>query len=223
MKKIVMCICFILFALMLYTKETYAIPVYEAGNECPSDASMTATPTYTRQYYVTQATACVYDPGDKNIQGTDAEALFYLDGGPQLIWGDGWEGAGQNPIANGFSYTADAGNDDGTFMISGALAAAYDQFAIGIKDGQNPYWAIFLLPVLTFSGDWGFGTQEGSLSHFALYGRVVGGVINPNCTVEPCNPPPPPPPIAEVPEPASLFLMGTGIMLFMRNRVKNHK
>ena len=45
----------------------------------------------------------------------------------------------------GFAFTSDG--DNGTFTISGALGLSWDQFAIGVKDGGSPKWAIFMLPV----------------------------------------------------------------------------
>ena len=129
-----------------------AAPIYAVGNECPTDAQMTANATYTRQYYVTQALACVYDPASNNIQGTQAEADLYLN-----VLGGGWTGLGQNPT--GFSFTTDAGNDDGTFTFSAPLTTTYNQFAIGIKDGSLPFWAIFALPAGVTTGDWGLSTQ----------------------------------------------------------------
>ena len=121
---------------------------------------------------ITQATACVYD-STSNIQGDNGEATTYLTGGPQPLWGTGWVGLGQNPT--GYSFTADAGNDDGTFTINPAQLGNYNQYAVGIKDGADPKWAIFLLPVGTFAGDWHFLTNGGELSHFAVYGHNSTG------------------------------------------------
>jgi hypothetical protein len=176
-----------------------AAPIYVTGNECPTDASMGG---FDRQYSITQAIACVYDDSSSNITGTQGEANTYLNSAAaQPTWGTGWTGLGQDPA--GFTFTADAGNDDGTFTIDNSILA-YDQFAVGIKDGGSPKWAIFLLPVDTFTGDWHFLTSGGSLSHFALYGLNVNG-------------------IPEVPEPASLLLLGSGLAMVAykaRNRRK---
>ena len=97
-----------------------AAPVWASGNECPTDAQMGS---FSRQYSITQATACVYD-STSNIQGDDGEATAYLTGGPQPLWGTGWVGLGQNPT--GYSFTADAGNDDGTFTINPAQLGNYN-------------------------------------------------------------------------------------------------
>ena len=175
-----------------------ASPIYVVGNECPADP---LAPAYDRQYYVTQATYCVFDPAVNNIQGTDAEAAFYLDGGPQPAWGTGWEGLGQESLELdivGFSFTADGGNDDGTFTIGALLTSQFGQFALGIKDGGTPKWAIFLLPVGVYSGDWGFITGAGDLSHFALYGRGLPVVVDDQN-------------LLATPEPATLVLLGLGL------------
>lgn len=164
-----------------------AAPIYVSGNECPTDASMGG---YDRQYSITQAIACVYDDASSNITGTQSEANAYLNtAAAQPTWGTGWVGLGQDPT--GFSFTSDAGNDDGTFTIDTSILN-YSQFAVGIKDGGSPKWAVFLLPVDTFTGDWHFLTSGGSLSHFALFGR------------DPIDGTP-------VPEPASLLLLGSGL------------
>ena len=142
---------------LLYANDVNAAPVYALGGECPSDTQMTANPDYTRQYYVSSSLACVYDndPTVNNINGTTAEAEYYLD-----VFGTGtWVGLGETEP--GFSYTTDAGNDDGTFTISAVLAGMYSNIAIAIKDGQFPYFGIFLLPTGTTSGTWGLSTQQG--------------------------------------------------------------
>lgn len=154
---------------------TFASPIYVAGDQCPSNAQM---PDYTRQYTVIDAVACVFDPDSSNIQGGQADLDAYF--------GSGWTGLlqekhGESDI-NGFEYTADAGNDDGTFTIGLPLTSMYSQFAIGIKDGDAPKWAIFLLGIGVTEGQWSFLTQGGDLSHFTLYGRT-SNVIDPRCTL----------------------------------------
>jgi hypothetical protein len=175
-----------------------AAPIYVSGNECPTDATMGG---FDRQYSITQAIACMYDDASSNITGTQAEADAYLNtAAAQPTWGTGWTGLGQDP--SGFTFTADAGQDDGTFTIDTSILD-YDQFAVAIKDGGSPKWALFLLPVDTFTGDWHFLTSGGSLSHFALFG------LGPN--------------IPSVPEPASLLLLGSGLLMTAiraRNRRK---
>ena len=49
-----------------------------------------------------------------------------------------------------------------------------------------PFWAIFELSFDQTTGDWHFLTQQGDLSHFALFGRVV---LDPTqqCANPPCN------------------------------------
>ena len=202
---------------LLYANVANAAPVYALGGECPTDTQMAANTDYTRQYYLTPSLACVYDndPTVNNIQGTDAEAALYLD-----VFGTGtWEGLGINP--SGFSYTADAGNDDGTFTISAELANMFDNIAIAIKDGAFPYFGIFLLPTDTTSGTWGLSTQQGDVSHFALFGfnGDDGPIINPTC---PDCPPGDDPP-APVPEPASLIMFGTGLSYLARRQFMKKK
>ena len=109
----------------------------------------------------------------------------------------------------GFSYTADTGNDDGTFTILPGLGG-YNQFAVAVTDGSVPFWAIFELGVGQYTGDWGFRTEGGDLSHFALYGRVVPNSDDP-------------PVIQEAPEPASLLLMGSGLAVAGKIRSRRKK
>jgi PEP-CTERM motif len=190
-------------AVSAFPATTAGAPIWNIGNECPTDAQMAA---YARQYYVSEATHCVFDAAVGNITGTNAEALLYLNSPPAPeIWGTDWVGLGQEGEENdivGINFTFDAGNDDGMFFINTALLN-YAQFAIGIKDGEDPKWAIFLLPEGVASGNWGFATEQGSLSHFTAYAR---GVSTPPPTV--------------TPEPASLLLLGTGLGLAARRMRK---
>lgn len=168
-----------------------AAPIYVIGNECPTDASMAG---FDRQYSITDATACMYDASSSNIAGTTSEADAYLNTlAAQPTWGTGWTGLGINPI--GFSFTADAGNDDGTFAID-TSTLAYNQFAVAVKDGGSPKWALFLLPIDTFTGDWHFMSSGGELGHFAVFGHNVADLET-----------------TAVPEPATIWLLGSGIAL----------
>jgi hypothetical protein len=81
---------------------------------------------------------------------------------------------------------------------------AYANYAIGIKDGSEPFWAVFLLDstksgVLSMTG--------GGFSHFVLY---AAGFNSTNQNLDP------------VPEPASLLLLGSGLA-FAGKRLRNRR
>jgi len=208
------CFLVLLLTLVCAPAASEAAPIYvESGatGECPTDAQM-ADPSYARQYYVTPSLRCMFDPDSNNLQGTDAEANLYLNSAAANTagWGtvattDDWKGLGQHDTnGGGFAFTADAGNDDGTFSITSGLGG-YTQFAVAVKDGSLPFWAIFELSVDQLTGNWGLRTSGGELSHFALYGRLADPTQQ--CANPPCQT------IQEVPEPASLLMLGSGLAI----------
>ena len=208
-----------------------AAPIYVGppgyGGECPSDAMGPFGPqeTYQRQYSVTPSQRCVFESDkdtNNNITGTDAEADYYLNSllGSQAGWGDftmgadDWQGLGQDDGDEeniiGFSFTSNPEGYDGDVHDSAVdPGGGYNQFAIGIKDGALPFWAIFELAVGVTTGDWAFNSSGGDLSHFALYGRFVP-------SDDPNDP-------AEVPEPASLLLLGSGLAVAGKIRSRRKK
>lgn len=105
---------------------------------------------------------------------------------------------------NWFSVTG-IGQKNGTFTIDLAAWAEYDRLAIGfvVGGGQlSPKWAVFELPEDETSGLWSITPRQGSgMSHINLY-----GMDDDDNTV------------TEVPEPASLLLVGTGVMVAFRRR-----
>ena len=129
-----------------------AAPIYRDGNECPADSDgpfLANGSTYSRQYSVEQATACMFTDGQNDqVQGSDQEADDYLNTllasnngwGSFPDSGDDWEGLGQSPA--GFSYDVTAVDSEnkpitGTFSIDDPLYSQWDQFAIAVKDGGD--------------------------------------------------------------------------------------
>ena len=188
-------------ALWLLPSSASAAIVYVNGNTCPSDP---LDASFNRQYKVTEATECVYDSGDANIQGNNTEANDYLNSADAITagWPGGFVGLGQSPT--GFSFTGGLGGSQGTFTIDTSILT-FGLFGVGVKDGGAPKWAIFLVDVADLTcvgtlctGNWDITTQ-GGLSHFALYGSDFIGEEDEPQEVEP--------------EPATLLLLGTGLAL----------
>jgi hypothetical protein len=182
---------------------TALIACAAVGTAQAAPISCPGTPSTTdREFILTvtsaTGTASCFDFGPGNLEGPDDEitdqGYVFLDK----------ENEGGNPEEGWLDITG-INSTSGTFTISGDAWDAYSSLIIAFKSGAgqlDPDWAAFLLTPEVLSGTWSI-TGSQSLSHANLYGA------NPNS-------PPPPPPV--VPEPASMLLLGTGLLAMARSR-----
>jgi hypothetical protein len=97
------------------------------------------------------------------------------------------------------------GGTSGTFSIAESLWGVYNELLIGFKVGvaagqeMDPDWATFVLDGGVLEGNWSITGSQG-LSHASLWGRGT-----------PQQP-------AAIPEPASLLLLGSGLLVAARRR-----
>lgn len=114
----------------------------------------------------------------------------------------------------------------GTFYVSNAAWANFDQILVGIKTGcgsrcelvPNPDWVIFQLAPNTTSGTFSIyefpDLDTQGVSHLSLWGgSPIEGCSNGDCV---------PTLQTSVPEPTSLLLFGTGAM-FLAAKLKRKK
>ena len=152
-------------------------------------------PTHTRQYSVTiddsvggAATCLAYGDGNLADQNDAFTALVNPTTDPD------WTFVGQN---SAFSSSGPLnGGKSGDWTILNFDPSL--EYAIGVKNGGAPKWAVFLIPQGVSTGFWGVESQQGGLSHLALYSRQGE---EPTPGEEPV-----------VPEPASIALLGLGLV-----------
>ena len=175
-------------------------PIAEAAPisvNCPGSAA-----TDDREFTLTTdpAAATCYAYGD--------EANELNANGFDVMFLSGWtiidkDNAPTSDGDNGF-YVDGLDAISGSFFLDPGLWTQFDQIAIGfvVGGGQiDPKWAVFLLPEGETSGLWANSPRQGGgLSHGNLYGFGDGTTIT------------------EVPEPATLLLLGSGLTFAVRRR-----
>ena len=190
-----------------YTAEAASLPITVA---CPGTATTTD-----REFSLTatseiaplgDATVTCYDAGVGNLNDNEF-ADPAIDPSWVLIDKDQTGDAGGGVCADESCLTVTGlGATSGIFTISSATWGAYNELLLGFKvgaaQGQNidPDWAAYLLTGGITGGTWSVSDRNG-LSHATLWGRFV-----------------PDRDLQVVPEPASLLLVGSGLLVAARRR-----
>lgn len=159
--------------------------------------------TQTRQYQTTGASDCVW--GDGNIgQGSPANDDFLLGNGTNdaaygnsgAQFGLTWTKIDKEDYSNGFPAITglSLSNVDGNSFDWLLTDTTYASYALGLKDGGDPKWSVFLLSSTSGVADI---LTQGTWSHVVLYGTGTPGN---------------PPPTGDLPEPGSLALVALGLL-----------
>lgn len=189
--------------LLLCLLSVFIAPAHSEA--APISVNCPGTPSTTdREFTLTTdplgATCLAYGNNGNELNANAADVLVAAgwtvidkDQNPDAIFlNDGW-----------FSVTG-MGAISGTFTIDPAAWGTWGEIAIGLVVGGgriDPKWAAFELPTGETSGLWADAPQQGGgLSHAVLYGRGT------------------PVDITEVPEPATLLLLGSGLTIAARRK-----
>lgn len=180
-----------LVGIMVASSPAVAGTIFCPGTASDSDRefSLTTTP---------DATCLAHGSGNLNGNNDPVNQLGYvtLDKSDDLLTGLEPGAMTLTPPTSGLS---------GTFSIDPLVAASFKNFVLALKPGGGgiqPQWAAFLLPAGVLSGDWAISGQQ-NLSHGLLYAQRCAP-DDPDCGGDDGG---------TVPEPATLLLLGAGLVV----------